>query len=125
MSDSVAASGHRDGSVKFWSIRDHTLLHEVKNVHDDVVSSVNYMPYDGNTLITSSKDHTVKLVDIRMLKVLQTYENEHYYNTSDTSQIGVSPAGRYLALGSKNGKLSIMDIQKDKGTGGVEDIFVK
>ena len=110
MSDSVAASGHRDGSLRFWSIRDNTLIHEIKKVHDDLVSSVNYLPCDGNTIVSSSRDHTVKIVDIRMLKVLSSFENEEYYNTTDTSQIGVSPMGQYLALGSKNGKLVILDI---------------
>lgn len=122
MSDSIAGSGHRDGSLRFWSIRDNTLIHEVKGVHDDVVSSINYMPYDSNTVVTSSRDHTVKLVDVRMLKVVKTYEHENYYNTSDTSQIGVSPAGRYLALGSKNGKLIVIDLQRE---GAVEDSFDK
>lgn len=70
VSDSIVASGHRDGSLRFWSIRDNSLVHEIKNVHDSIVSSVSYMPNDGNQVITSSRDHTVKLVDIRMLKVL-------------------------------------------------------
>jgi WD40 repeat protein len=39
MSDSIAASGHRDGSLKFWSIKDGKLMHEIKNVHDALISS--------------------------------------------------------------------------------------
>lgn len=39
MSDSIAASGHRDGSLKFWSIKDGKLMHEIKSVHDALVSS--------------------------------------------------------------------------------------
>ena len=125
ISDSVVASGHRDGSVKFWSIKEGTIVHEIKDVHDSIVSSVSYMPNDSNQIITSGRDHTVRLVDIRMLKVLQTYESEYYYSSSDNSQIAISPAGRYLALGSKNGKLVIFDTQKDDGQGGVETIFDK
>ena len=123
-SDSVAVSGHRDGTLRFWNIRDNQLIHEIRGVHDDLISSVCYLPMDnGNKVVTSSRDHTIKVIDIRTLKVLNTYENENYYNSNDTSQIGVSPSGRYIALGSKNGKLIIMDILKDEGV--VENIFDK
>lgn len=129
LSDSVVATGHRDGSLKFWSIRDCSLLHELRKLHEDVVASVAYHPYDGNQIITSSRDHTVKVVDVRMLKVVQTVESEHWYATTETSQIAVSPAGRYLALGSKNGKMVIVDIEADKKKGGgaatSEEVFSK
>ncbi len=39
MSDSVVATGHRDGAVRLWSIRDSKLMHEIKGVHDNIVSS--------------------------------------------------------------------------------------
>jgi WD40 repeat protein len=48
MSDSVCVSGHRDGNLRFWGVRDGALVHEVKNVHDDVIASIAYMPNDGN-----------------------------------------------------------------------------
>jgi autophagy-related protein 16 len=74
---------------------------------------------DGNQIITNSRDHTVKLIDIRTFNVLQTFENENYYNSNDTNQLGVSPTGKYIALGSKNGKLLIVNIQDNE----VEEIF--
>ena len=123
MSDSVAATGHRDGGVRLWSIRDSKLIQEIRGVHDSLVSSCQYNPGDGNQLITSSRDQTVKLIDLRNYKVLATYENDQYYTTQDTSQIGVSPLGRWVALGSKNGKLIIMDIEKDGRAGVLEDTF--
>lgn len=47
ISDSIVASGHRDGAVRFWSIKDHTLIKEAKDVHDDIITSIKYFP-DGN-----------------------------------------------------------------------------
>jgi WD40 repeat protein len=47
ISDSAACSGHKDGSLRIWSIRDHKLIREVKGIHDDVITSVAYMP-DGS-----------------------------------------------------------------------------
>jgi autophagy-related protein 16 len=69
VSDSIAVSGHRDGSLKFWSIKDGKMMQEVKGVHDALVSSCQYMPGDANQVITSSRDQTVKVVDVRMFKV--------------------------------------------------------
>ncbi len=66
MTDSVVATGHRDGGVRLWSIRDSKLLQEIKSVHDSLISSCQYIPSDGNQLITSSRDQTVKLIDLRM-----------------------------------------------------------
>ncbi len=85
MTDSVTATGHRDGSVKLWSIRDAKLMHEIKNVHDSLISSCQYVSSDSNQLVTSSRDQTVKLIDLRMFKVIATYESEHFYTTNDNS----------------------------------------
>lgn len=76
MSDSVVASGHRDGTVRLWSIRDSKMMHEIRSVHDSLVSSCQYVPGDGNKLITTSRDQTVKMIDLRMFKVVATYESE-------------------------------------------------
>jgi len=125
LSDSVVASGHRDGGIKFWSIKDGKLVQEIKDIHDGIVSSLTYMPNDGNQIVTSGRDHTVRIVDIRMMKVLHAYESEHYYSSSDNTQVAVSPAGRFVALGSRNGKLIIYDMEKDGGTGAVDKVFEK
>ena len=85
MTDSIVASGHRDGAVRLWNIRDAKLVQEIKGVHDSIVSSCQYIPGNGNQIVTSSRDQTVKLIYIRMLKVIATYENDHYYTSSDTS----------------------------------------
>lgn len=47
ISDSVAASGHRDGSIRLWGIRDYKLIKEIKDIHDDSITSLKYLP-DGN-----------------------------------------------------------------------------
>ena len=40
ITDSIAVSGHKDGNVRLWSIRDHSLMKEIKNVHDDSITCV-------------------------------------------------------------------------------------
>ena len=96
-------------------------MHEIKDMHDGLVQSCQYMPGDSNQVITSSRDQTIKIVDIRTFKVINTYENEFWNSYSDNSDIGVSPQGRYFALPSRNGKLTIMNRETNK----VENTFDK
>jgi WD40 repeat protein len=56
MTDSLIASGHRDGSIKIWSIKESKVVQEIKGVHDNIISSVNYHPADGNIIFSSSRD---------------------------------------------------------------------
>eukprot|EP00347_Sterkiella_histriomuscorum_P010061 403338836 len=118
ITDSIAVSGHKDGNVRLWSIRDHSLMKEIKNVHDDSITCVQYMP-DGNSIITNSKDHSIRIIDTRMFQVVKTIENENYINSNETNTFGLSPSGHYLAVGSRGGKLLIFNTLD----GEVEEIF--
>jgi|LauGreDrversion4_2_1035121.scaffolds.fasta_scaffold514721_1 autophagy-related protein 16-1 len=120
-SDAVTCSGHRDGSIKFWSIKEGKIMHEIKAVHEASISSCQYMPGNANQVITSSRDQTVKVVDVRNYKVVQTLSNENWSSYCDNSLIGVSPQGKYVALPSSNGKLIILNRDSNK----VETIFDK
>ena len=64
ITDSMIASGHKDGNVRLWSIRDHSLIKDIKNIHDESITDIHYMP-DGNQILTNSKDHSLKLIDNR------------------------------------------------------------
>ena len=64
LSESVTASGHRDGALRFWGIRDKKMIREIKNLHDGLITSVAYLP-EGGQIITNSRDNTLKLIDLR------------------------------------------------------------
>lgn len=110
ISDTMISSGHRDGSVRVWSVRDHKLIKEIKDSHDDCITALQYMP-DSNQIITNSRDNTLKLIDTRTFEVLHTFEHENYTNSNDTNTIGVSSFGTYVSVGSKNGSLLIFNIK--------------
>jgi WD40 repeat protein len=42
ITDSTVCSGHQDGHLRFWSIKDHKVLKEIKDLHDDLITSVSY-----------------------------------------------------------------------------------
>ena len=47
ISDSICVSGHRDGHLRLWNIRDNIMIKEIKGLHDDLISSVNYLPNEN------------------------------------------------------------------------------
>ena len=120
ISDSTIVSAHRDGSIRFWSIRDHSMQREMKKLHDDSVTSAKYLR-DSNQVITMSRDYSIKIIDTRMFEVVRTIESDNFTNSADTNHLGVSPTGRFAAVGSKNGSLIIVDIY----SGEVEEVFEK
>ena len=61
----------------------------------------------------------MKIVDIRMFRTVKTIENDNYYNSNESNQLAVSSGGRFAAIGSKNGKLVIINITE----GDIEEIF--
>jgi autophagy-related protein 16-1 len=64
VAESEIVSGHLDGSLKFWCSRNEEKIHEMKELHGDAVTSVK-MTLDGHYVLTNSRDHTLKLIDIR------------------------------------------------------------
>jgi WD40 repeat protein len=47
ITDSIICSGHADGGLKLWSVRDHKIIKEIKDLHDEIITSVTYAT-DGN-----------------------------------------------------------------------------
>jgi autophagy-related protein 16 len=64
IADSELVSGHLDGSLKFWCTKNEEKIHEMKDVHGDAITSVK-LTEDGNYVLTNSRDHTIKYIDIR------------------------------------------------------------
>lgn len=94
------------------------MVREVKNVHDDVITGLQYLP-DGGQLITVSRDNTIKLIDLRTFSVVCSFEHEKFFNSTDTNSIAVSCNGAYAAVGSKNGNLLIFNLHKEE----LEEMF--
>lgn len=47
VTDSVIVTGHRNGGIRIWSVKSQSVIKEVAELHDEAITSVNYMP-DGN-----------------------------------------------------------------------------
>jgi WD40 repeat protein/energy-coupling factor transporter ATP-binding protein EcfA2 len=84
--------------------------------HSQWVESVSFSP-DGNYLISSSADQTIKIWDRsgNELKTLSGY-------TSSVQSIGVSPAGDLMASGSADGTMKLWDIRNATNPLGLREL---
>jgi WD40 repeat protein len=50
----MIASAHFDCAIRLWSLRSGDLIHELKNIHDDLISSVRFTP-DEKYIVSTGK----------------------------------------------------------------------
>lgn len=102
------ASAHFDGSIRIWSVRSGELIQEIKGAHDDQVSCVRFAP-DERTLISTGKDNSIRLFDVRTFKETQRFYHDLYKCSSATNRLCLSTNSRYVVVGSLNGNVIIYD----------------
>jgi WD40 repeat protein len=62
--DTVFASGHKNGSVRMYSISSNEKICEIQNLHEGQIPALKFSP-DGLTLVTASTDNTIKITDMK------------------------------------------------------------
>jgi len=90
----------------------------MKDLHDEIITSVCFSSC-GRYVLTNSRDHSLKWIDLRQYKILYTFEDMNYVNTSVTNTASLSPSDKYAVVGSKNGQVLILNMK----TGVVEEMY--
>ena len=72
----TAVSGHIDGGLRFWDIRTGDRTAEILGLHEGGVTSVQFHPIIENQVLTTGKDSSIKVVDIRTCTALQTMRHD-------------------------------------------------
>eukprot|EP01104_Vermistella_antarctica_P010853 TRINITY_DN2938_c0_g1_i1.p1 TRINITY_DN2938_c0_g1~~TRINITY_DN2938_c0_g1_i1.p1 ORF type:complete len:547 (+),score=107.35 TRINITY_DN2938_c0_g1_i1:163-1803(+) len=111
MDGSMACSGHLDGHVRFWDTKNGDCAQELTSLHSKQITSVSLHP-DGRTLLTSSRDNTLKMVDIRTFEQVQSYAHPDYRLGVNWAKASFSADGRYVASGGADGTMFIWDTFK-------------
>ena len=64
VSETNIATGHKDGSIKIWEDKTKDPILKLEDAHSDPVSCVRFTPNE-NYLVSTSKDDTIKVWDLR------------------------------------------------------------
>jgi autophagy-related protein 16 len=114
--ENYLASAHLDSHLRFWSVKTGELMHDAENVHTQQATAVEFSR-DGLLAVSTSRDNTVKVLDLRTWKVLKTMENtgkEVYRNLVNWNRAVFSPDGQYICAGSATGNLFIWNSDTGK-----------
>jgi len=111
--DNLICSGHLDSQLRFWDSKTGECGRELTGLHTAQITSVSISP-DGRSVLTNSRDNTLKLVDIRTFDVLHTFSNEEYRSGTNWNSSCFSPNGSYISAGGADGKVFIWEILNGK-----------
>lgn len=95
---STAVSGHMDGGLRFWDLRSGDRIAEMKNLHDNGITSVMCSPLDGTKLLTNGLDSILRIVDVRMADIIHSFSHEGFRSTFNWSASTWSPDGKSLKI---------------------------
>lgn len=82
------------------------MIREITNLHFQQVTSVAISP-DENTLLTMSRDNTLKLIDSRMFLPTMTLSAQGFRVPTNWSKSCFSSDGNYICAGSSDGSVYI------------------
>lgn len=107
------ASAHQDGVVRFWDTRSKHLINELKGLHQDQCTSVSFSA-TGDSLLTNSRDHTLRVIDPRMYAAVTTLTHPGYHCGFDWCKASLSPDGAYAAAGGASGAVFVWNTRSGK-----------
>ena len=93
-----------------WNASTRDAICKFENAHIDPVSCVKFTP-DENYIVSTSKDDTLKVWDLRKQKLLSAFEHDAFKVGSTQARFCVSPNSQYVICGSKNGAVVYYDIK--------------
>jgi WD40 repeat protein len=70
----MLAVGFNSNDIRLWNITEQKCAHTISGIHDGPVNCIKYLN-NGNQIISSSKDSTLKVTDLRTLKAVRTIEH--------------------------------------------------
>ncbi|KYQ92914.1 autophagy protein 16 [Tieghemostelium lacteum] len=111
---SLLCSGHVDHSVRFWDSNLGEPTHVLSQVHEGQITSITNSPVNPHHLLTNSRDHTLKIIDIRTYETVKTFKDQEYRNGLNWTRADWSPDGRFVSSGSIDGSICIWDVNSGK-----------
>ncbi|KAM9279696.1 autophagy-related protein 16-1 isoform 3-T3 [Morus bassanus] len=104
-------SGHFDKKIRFWDIRTESIVKELELLGRITALDLNS---ERTELLTCSRDDLLKIIDLRVSAVKQTFSAQGFKCGSDWTRVVFSPDGNYVAAGSADGALYIWNVLTGK-----------
>ncbi|XP_007485888.1 autophagy-related protein 16-1 isoform X6 [Monodelphis domestica] len=111
-------SGHFDKKIRFWDIRSESIIRELELLGK--ITALDLNP-ERTDLLSCSRDDLLKIIDLRVNAVKQTFSAPGFKCGSDWTRVVYSPDGSYVAAGSAEGSLYVWNVL----TGKVEKVLSK
>lgn len=111
-------SGHFDKKIRFWDIRSESIVRELELLGR--VTALDLNP-ERTELLTCSRDDLLKIIDLRVNAVRQTFSAPGFKCGSDWTRVVFSPDGSYVVAGSAEGALYVWNVASGK----VEKVLCK
>ncbi|XP_045874529.1 autophagy-related protein 16-1 isoform X4 [Meles meles] len=104
-------SGHFDKKIRFWDIRSESIVREMELLGK--ITALDLNP-ERTELLSCSRDDLLKIIDLRINAVRQTFSAPGFKCGSDWTRVVFSPDGGYVAAGSAEGSLYIWSVLSGK-----------
>ncbi|XP_019595323.1 autophagy-related protein 16-1 isoform X2 [Rhinolophus sinicus] len=104
-------SGHFDKKIRFWDIRSETIVQEMELLGR--ITALDLNP-ERTELLSCSRDDLLKIIDLRINAIRQTFSAPGFKCGSDWTRVVFSPDGSYVAAGSAEGSLYIWSVLSGK-----------
>ncbi|XP_035575054.2 autophagy-related protein 16-1 isoform X6 [Canis lupus dingo] len=104
-------SGHFDKKIRFWDIRSESIVREMELLGK--ITALDLNP-ERTELLSCSRDDLLKIIDLRINAVRQTFSTPGFKCGSDWTRVVFSPDGGYVAAGSAEGSLYIWSVLSGK-----------
>ncbi|KAM9378712.1 autophagy-related protein 16-1 isoform 3-T3 [Phaethornis superciliosus] len=104
-------SGHFDKKIRFWDIRTESIVKELELLGRITALDLNS---ERTELLTCSRDDLLKIIDLRVGAVKQTFSAQGFKCGSDWTRVVFSPDSNYVAAGSADGALYIWSVLTGK-----------
>ena len=87
-------TGHHDGGLRFWDTRSGERTMDIKGMHDNSITSVQFNPVDGTQVLTNGLDSCLKIVDVRTGAAIHTLRHANFHTAQSWAASSYSPNGK-------------------------------